>query len=92
MPEALRIAMFAIDLPVGPVEEGGGVQHTVALQTAHAVFVERSGLCSDSLGLKDFAGTSHARVRITFLAFHFVFLPESVFAARSPEFAVAHLD
>ena len=84
--------MFAIDLPVGPVEEGGGVQHTVALQTAHAVFVERSGLRRDSLGLKDFARTSHTRIRIPLLAFNFVFLSESIFPARSPEFTVAHLD
>ena len=83
--------MFAIDLAVGSVEEGGGVQHTVALETTHAVFVERSGLRRDSLGLKDFARTSHTRIRIALLAFNFVFLSESVFPARSPEFAVAHL-
>ena len=91
VPEALRIAMFAIDLAVGSVEEGGGVQHTVALEAAHAVLVERSGLRRDSLGLKDFARTSHTRIRIALLAFNFVFLSESVFPARSPEFPVAHL-
>ena len=84
--------MFAIDLAVRPVEEGGGVQHTVALQTAHAVFVERSSLRRDPLRLKDFARTSHTRIRIIFLTFNFVFLSESVLSARSPEFTVAHLD
>ena len=92
VPEALRIAMFAIDLPVGPVEEGGGVQHTVALETAHAVLVERSGLRRDSLGLKDLACTPDTRIRVIFLAFNFVFLSEAVFPTRSPEFTIAHLD
>ena len=83
--------MFAIDLAVGSVEEGGGVQHTVALEAAHAVLVERSGLRRDSLGLKDFARTPHTRIRIALLAFNFVFLSESILPSRSPEFAVAHL-
>ena len=84
--------MFAIDLAVRPVEEGGCVQDTIALEAAHAVFVERSGLCCDSLRLKDFARTSHTCIRIIFLAFNFVFLSESVLSARSPEFTIAHLD
>ena len=83
--------MFAIDLAVRPVEEGGGVEDTVALEAAHAVLVERSGLRSDPLGLKDFARTADTSIRIIFLAFNFVFLSEPVLSTRSPEFPVAHL-
>ena len=84
--------MFAIDLAVRPVEEGGGVEDTVALEAAHAVLVERSGLRSDPLGLKNFARAADASIRIIFLAFNFVLLSESVLSTRSPEFPIAHLD
>ena len=84
--------MFAIDLAVRSVEEGGGVEDTVALEAAHAVLVERSGLRSDPLGLKDFARTADTSIRIIFLAFNFFFLSKSVLSTRPPEFPVAHLD
>ena len=84
--------MLAIDLAVRSVEEGGGVEDTVALEAAHAVLVERPCLSSDPLRLKDFASTTHASIRIIFLAFNFVFLSESVLSSGSPEFAIAHLN
>ena len=84
--------MLAIDLAVRSVEEGGGVEDTVALEAAHAVLVERPCLSSDPLRLKNFASTTNASIRIIFLAFNFVFLSESVLSSGSPEFAIAHLD
>ena len=84
--------MFAIDLAVRPVEECGGVEDTVALEAAHAVLVERSGLRSDPFRLKNFARTADTSIRIIFLAFNFVLLSKSVLSTRSPELTIAHLD
>ena len=60
--------MLAIDLPVGSIEEGGGVKGPITFDAAHAILVERSRLRCDPLGLKDFPRASHASIWISFLA------------------------
>ena len=60
--------MLAIDLPVGSIEEGGGVKGPITFDAAHAILVERSRLRGDPLGLKDFPRASHASIWIAFLA------------------------
>ena len=68
--EAAGVAVPTVDLAVGAVEEGGGVESSVTLEAAHAVLVEGAGLGRDPLGLKHLALAADAGVGVVVLTLH----------------------
>ena len=70
MSEAASVAVPTVDLVVGAVEEGGGVENSVTLEAAHAVLVEGARLGCDPLGLEHLALAADAGVGVVILTLY----------------------